>query len=85
MIKQIQSILFIHRFGGFDSFDVRAVRAVVDIRMCDCNMNGECTFENIQTGQTFNESFKIVECNCTDGWLGQILFLIDNYLVMDTA
>ena len=63
-------MILLYSFNGMDSFNVSAVPLTVNIKMCDCNGNGECQFDSIQLGKIFNETFKLVECNCTTGWLG---------------
>ena len=64
------------RFGGQDSQEVKAVPAIVNIYMCDCTGDqGECVFETVREGD-FNATFKMVECNCTDGWIGTVLCTI---------
>lgn len=57
-------------FRGKDSNAIRASPSVVNIRLCDCNGNGACDFENVLEDGNVNEDFKIVQCNCTVGWIG---------------
>ena len=42
----------------------------VKVKLCVCNLNGLCAWDNLATGYGNVDNFIIVTCKCHTGWIG---------------
>ena len=72
----VHSVLF--HFLRFSADDGNGGVAAADVlvNMCDCTGHGDCRFDRIVDGFKLKDTFRIVECNCSIGWEGEIYLYI---------
>ena len=46
--------------------------ADVSINLCNCSGHGECLFDLLADGYELKQTFRIVQCNCSTGWEGNV-------------
>jgi len=65
--------LLVHflRFSATDD-NSGVAAADVSVNLCDCSGHGECRFDRFVDGFKLKDTFRIVECNCSIGWEGEI-------------
>ena len=58
----------------FSASDGKGGVASVDVvvNLCDCSGHGECQFDQLAEGYELKQSFRIVQCNCSTGWEGEL-------------
>ena len=66
-------MLYVYRFGGEDSHGGVAVKAIVEIRLCDCNGHGDCEYSDVLDAVVDAEQFVIVQCNCASPYDGKAI------------
>ena len=59
------------RFTVSDGNGGVATKSVI-INLCNCSSRGNCKFETLASGYYIKDSFRIVQCNCSVGWEGNI-------------
>ena len=60
------------RFSAVDEKGAIAPSADVTVNLCDCSGHGECRFSELREGEKPTARFRLVDCNCSVGWTGEI-------------
>ena len=54
------------------------MKAIVEIRLCNCNGHGDCEYSDVLDAVADAEQFVIVQCNCASPYVGKAIIYNQN-------